>query len=127
MEDSPEDNNFLISLPYSGLQSQKLKLELTSLLNKYFENIKFKIVLVNKQTIGGLFQYKDTLDKFISAVAPSAGLITMLVPPVGGWTLALPSMRSQCSYWSSPIQPFTFSYQRTFPFLWWSSGIPVSI
>ena len=40
-----------------------MKLKLISLLNKYFENIKFKIVLVNKQTIGGLFQYKDTLDK----------------------------------------------------------------
>ena len=62
VEDSPKDN-FFISLPYFGLQSEKLKLELTSLLNKYFENIKFKIVLVNKQTIGGLFQYKDTLDK----------------------------------------------------------------
>ena len=35
--------------------------------------------------------------------------------------------RSQCSYWSSLIQPFTFSYQRAFPFLWWSSGLPVSI
>ena len=54
MEDSPEDNNFFISLPYFELQSEKLKVE--SLLNKYFENIKFKIVLVNKQTIGGLFQ-----------------------------------------------------------------------
>ena len=85
MEDLPEDNNFFISLPYFGLQSEKLKLQLTSLLNKYFENIKFKILLVNKQTIGELFQYKDTLDKGI------------------------------------------FSYQRTFPFLWWSSGLPVSI
>ena len=62
VEDSPKDN-FFISLPYFGLKSEKWKLELTSLLNKYFENIKFKIVLVNKQTIGGLFQYKDTLDK----------------------------------------------------------------
>ena len=62
VEDSPKDN-FFISLPYFGLQSEKLKLELTSLLNKYFENIKFKVVPVNKQTIGGLFQYKDTLDK----------------------------------------------------------------
>ena len=62
VEDSPKDNVF-ISLPYFGLQSEKLKLELTSLLNKYFENIKFKTVLVNKQTIGGLFQYKDILDK----------------------------------------------------------------
>ena len=62
VEDSPKDN-FFISLPYFGLQSEKLKLELTSLRNKYFENNKFKIVLVNKQTIGGLFQYKDTLDK----------------------------------------------------------------
>ena len=44
-EDSPEDNNFYISLPYFGLQSEKLKLELTSLLNKYFENIKFKLSL----------------------------------------------------------------------------------
>ena len=33
VEDSPEDINFFISLPYFGLQSEKLKLELTSLLN----------------------------------------------------------------------------------------------
>ena len=87
VEDSHEDNNFFISLPYFGLQSEKFKLELTSLLNKYFENVKFKIVLVNKQTIGGLFQYKDTLDKRMASavvynyctVASSAGLI-MLVP-----------------------------------------------
>ena len=45
MEDSPEDNNFFISLRYFGLQSEKLKSELTSLLNKYFENIKFKLSL----------------------------------------------------------------------------------
>ena len=63
VEDSPEDNNFFISLPYFGLQSEKIKLELTLLLNKYSENIKLKIVLINKQTIGGLSQYKDTLDK----------------------------------------------------------------
>ena len=133
MEDSPEDNNFLISLPYSGLQSQKLKLELTSLLNKYSENIKFKIVLVNKQTIGGLFQYKDTLDKgMASAVVykyccPKCrhSLCWFHLSEVGHSRCR--ACRSQCSYWSSLIQPFTFSYQRTFPFLWWSSGLPVSI
>ena len=62
VEESPKEN-FFISLSYFGLQAEKLKLELKSLLNKYFENIKFKIVLVNKQIIGGLFQFKDTLDK----------------------------------------------------------------
>ena len=45
MEDSPEDNNCFISLPYIGLQSEKLKFELTSLQNKYFENITIKLII----------------------------------------------------------------------------------
>ena len=82
---------FFISLHYFGLQHKNLKLELTPLFNKYFENVKFKIILVNKQTIGVLFQYKDTkawLLQFIITVASSAGLI-MLAPTVEGWKLAL--------------------------------------
>ena len=89
--------NFFISLPYFGLQVEKLKLELTSLLNKYFENITFKIVLGNKQIICWLFQYKDTLDKGIA----SAVVYKYCCPKCGahyvgstcrGWTLALLSM-----------------------------------
>ena len=124
VEDSPEDNIFFISLPYFGLQSEKLKLELTSLLNKYLENIKFKIVLVNKQTIGGLFQYKDTLDKgMASAVVykyccPKCGAHYVGSTCRGGWTLALLSM---------PESVFVLVFPYPTLHMWWSWGLPVSI
>ena len=51
------------SLPYFGHQSEKLKMELENLLSKYFTFIDFKIVLVNKFTIGSLFRFKDRLLK----------------------------------------------------------------
>ena len=133
VDDSPKDNVF-ISLPYFGLQSEKLKLELTSLLNKYFENIKFKTVLVNKQTIGGLFQYKDILDKGMA----SAVVYKYCCPKCGAHCVgstcrrldtraaehAGVSVRTGLPLY---IQPFTFSYQRAFPLLWWSSGSPCLI
>ena len=68
MDGSPQQiQTFYLSLPYFGFQSEKLKSELTSLLDKYFNNVKFNIILVNKHTVGGLFRYKDTLDKGMSS------------------------------------------------------------
>jgi len=55
------DTNLFITLPYFGSQSEKLRTELSSLLEKYFCAINFRILLVNKFKIGSLFNYKDRL------------------------------------------------------------------
>ena len=47
--------------PYFGPQSDKLKNELLTLLNKYFTDFSFKIILVNNFKIGSFFNYKDRL------------------------------------------------------------------
>ena len=39
-------------LPYFEMQCEKLKHELSTLLSKYYENVKFNIILVNKFTVG---------------------------------------------------------------------------
>ena len=57
--------SFFLSLPYFGYQSEKLKTELLTLLQKYFPDIKFIIILVNKNTIGSLFNHKDRLPLFM--------------------------------------------------------------
>ena len=49
------------SLPCFGKQSQKLKRELTELLTSYFSDFKLNIVLINNNTIGNFFPYKDGL------------------------------------------------------------------
>jgi len=57
------NTNIYYSMPYFGIQSEKLKIELLALLNKYFKSYNFNIVLVNNFTVGSLFRYKDTLNK----------------------------------------------------------------
>lgn len=52
---------FYVSLPYFGHQSEKMKIELMSLLKKYFINHNFNLILTNSFTIGSLFGYKDAL------------------------------------------------------------------
>ena len=47
--------------PYFGPQSDKLKNELLTLLNKYVTDFSFKIILVNNFKIGSFFNYKDRL------------------------------------------------------------------
>ena len=61
--DATTDNcaKLFFSLPYYGKQSQKLKIELTELLTSYFSDFKFNIVLINNNTIGKNFPYKDRL------------------------------------------------------------------
>ena len=53
--------NVYISIPFFGQQSEKLKKEILKLAEKYFSTHNFKIILVNKFTIGSLFPYKDRL------------------------------------------------------------------
>ena len=59
--DSPSRKFFYLSLPYFGYQSEKLRIELSKLLSKYFSSIDFHIILVNNNKIGSLFPYKDKL------------------------------------------------------------------
>ena len=49
------------SIPFFGGQSECLKSELLTLLGKYFSDIKFHIILVNKFNIKSLFPFKDRL------------------------------------------------------------------
>ena len=50
--------------PFLWHQSEKIKIELTNLLKKYFPDYCHTIIiLVNRFTIGSLFKHKDTLNK----------------------------------------------------------------
>ncbi len=51
------------TLPYFGLKSEKLKLELRSSLSKFYPFIDFNIILTNSFKIGSFFWYKDKLPK----------------------------------------------------------------
>ena len=57
--------SFYFTLPYSGHQSEKLKKELISILNQYFKNSNFNIILVNNFKISSFFSYKDVLPKAV--------------------------------------------------------------
>ena len=58
---SNANKTFYISFPYFGAQSENLKLELLTLLRRYFTDINFHIILVNKFTIQSIFPFKDRL------------------------------------------------------------------
>ncbi len=51
------------TLPYFGLQSEKLKPELRSSLSKLYPFVDFNIILTNSFKIGSFFRYKDKLPK----------------------------------------------------------------
>ena len=55
------NENFYVSLPYFGQQSEKFKFEINKLLNKYLDNHHIKLIFSNKHTIGSFFPYKDRL------------------------------------------------------------------
>ena len=57
----PTSPKFFISLHYFGPYSERMKIELHKLFNKYFIDISPRIILVNKFTISSFFKYKDTL------------------------------------------------------------------
>ena len=62
--DSSSNNAFkYIVLPYFGPQSDKLKLEVSEILKKYFTGVDFKIISLNKSTIGQFFNFKDKLPR----------------------------------------------------------------
>ena len=47
--------------PYFGIQSEKLKKELCSVISNFYPYIDLNIILVNKYTIGSYFKYKDRI------------------------------------------------------------------
>ena len=49
--------------PFFGTQSDKLKTELTNVLNKYFPYIKPKFIFINNFKTGNFFKFKDELPK----------------------------------------------------------------
>ena len=55
------DQISFFSLPFFGSKSEQMKIELNSLLVKYFPSLTFKIVLVNNLKIGSFFHFKDRL------------------------------------------------------------------
>ena len=57
----PTSSKFYISLPYFGPYSERMKIELHKLLNKYFIDVSPRIILVDKFTISSFFKYKDIL------------------------------------------------------------------
>ena len=46
-----------ISIPYFGQQSEKLKLEVASLVSKFFPRLNSRIILSNKLTISSFFSF----------------------------------------------------------------------
>ena len=50
-----------VTLPFFGVQSEKLKDELCSLITKFYPHIDINVVLINKFTIGSFFKYKDRI------------------------------------------------------------------
>ena len=55
------DENFYVSFPYFGQQSEKFKIEINNLFQNFFANHSVKLILSNKHTIGSYFPYKDRL------------------------------------------------------------------
>ena len=87
-----ERHKYYFVLLYFGYQSEKLRRELDILLSKYFFNILFKIISVNKFTIGPLFSYKASLC-YINFVVHSVHLSTWALRLVL-FIPELPSMRA---------------------------------
>jgi hypothetical protein len=62
------DKTMYVTLPYFGFKSEKMKLELYKLCQKFFPSTKFVIILINKFTLGSLFHYKDRLRLLFEAL-----------------------------------------------------------
>ena len=50
-----------ITLPYLGHFSYQLRNTMSNLLKKHIQEVKFKFIFVNRNTIGSLFRVKDTI------------------------------------------------------------------
>ena len=56
-----DKKQMFLSITYFGQQSEKLKLEVTSLVSKFFPHLNLRIILSNKLTIGSFFRFKDKI------------------------------------------------------------------
>ena len=52
-----------VTLTYFNQHSNKLKLELSTLFRKYFQDTSFHVIFVNPFTIGSIFSHKEKLPK----------------------------------------------------------------
>ena len=62
-----DEINFNFVFPYFGRHSEKLRIDLNYIIEKYFPNFKFRIILVNRLTIGSFFRYKDRLPSTVQS------------------------------------------------------------
>ena len=56
---------FYVSMPYYGSYGEKMKKEVTDLVEKIYPQVELSLALVNPFTIGSLFPYKDRLPKMM--------------------------------------------------------------
>ena len=56
-----------IVLPYLGNPSYHCKKKLTSIINRYFPQVDFKCIFVNRNTIGSFFPFKDQISLMVSS------------------------------------------------------------
>ena len=77
-------------MPYFGPHSDKLVVEIEKIMGKYFPQIDLRIILVNKNTIGSYFSFKDVLPTlqrssviYIYIVVTDVRPPPIWAPPVG--------------------------------------------
>ena len=63
------DQNYFFNYPFMVISQKKMKHDILSLFNKYFNEHNFNIVLSNSFSISSLFRYKDKLNKCMTACA----------------------------------------------------------
>ena len=100
--DSPSRKKFYLSFPYFGYQSEKLRIELSKLLSKYFSSIDFHTI--------NTIQYNNTITSFPSPCNP-LWCINLVVHSVYLSTSVLPCVRSTPELLSmrvgaSELEPF---------------------
>ena len=61
------DPNYFSNYPFMVISQKKMKHNILSLFNKYFNEHSFNIVLSNNFSISSLFRYKDKLSKGMTA------------------------------------------------------------
>ena len=74
-------------LSYFGLESDKLKRDITELLSKFYPCLAPKIILLNTFSIGSFFKYKDRLPKSCQSAVIYQFCCASCGPPYVGSTL----------------------------------------
>ena len=58
---NPQKKRIYISFPYYGYISERLRVDIINIVNKYYPQIDIKLIFTNKFSIGSLFKYKENL------------------------------------------------------------------